>query len=284
MSGAADSSPKSTPWDDVFRFHFPEIPSTNVAAMNWLRTSQPGQVGVFTAAHQTKGRGQHGKIWEHRAQQDLAWSMALHFNTPLNAQSINPSFWLHLNMLISEAVKQCIIKSLSPIDALNVRIKWPNDLLVQHNSTWKKCAGILLENHWKGPNLQGIVIGIGLNIAPLDASTDWVALQALSSQPLSIAACQALLENELTAIFQLSTRGHAAISANDLEHYQQSLFGWNEVMPFEWKGDIHSARFLGVNETGQAKLLWTSGPLTGRTTSHVSAGELRWILEEPSRD
>ena len=51
----------------------------------------------------------------------------------------------------------------------------------------------------------------------------------------------------------------------------------NEVLPFEWNDAIHQARFLGINATGQAQIQWIDGPHAGKTTSHVSAGDLRWV-------
>jgi len=41
-------------------------------------------------------------------------------------------------------------------------IKWPNDVLINNQKT----AGILTEADWDGQNLNGIVIGVGINILP----------------------------------------------------------------------------------------------------------------------
>lgn len=264
-------------WEDAFRFHFSEISSTNDAAMNWLRESKAGQAAIFTTTHQTAGRGQQGKVWEHRANRDLAWSAAVHFTTPRNAQTIDSTFWLQLNMAVSEAVKRCIASTLDALPASEVRIKWPNDVLIRHDCAWKKCAGILLENHWKGQNMHGIVIGIGMNIASYSSNQEWVALQTFSTQALTIPTIQDKLEQELSGLFPFSSLGANPISTEQLEQYQRSLFGWNEVLSFEWKDGIHQGRFLGINATGQAQIQWIDGPHAGKTTSHVSAGDLRWV-------
>ena len=264
-------------WDPVFRFHFQEIPSTNNAAMQWLRESRPGQMGTFTAAHQTAGRGQHGRIWEHRAHQDLAWSLAVHFIEPRHAKTIDSAFWMRLNMGITQAVERCLKRSSELGSATEVRVKWPNDLLILQDGSWKKCAGILLENHWKGSNLHGIVIGIGVNIAPFPPSNNWVALQSLTEQELTAERCQVLLEQELGMLFPLTNLRFDPITLKQFDLYQKSLFGWNEVPQFEWKKAIHQARFLGINKTGQAQLEWVTGPHSGTITTHVSTGDLNWI-------
>jgi BirA family biotin operon repressor/biotin-[acetyl-CoA-carboxylase] ligase len=41
-------------------------------------------------------------------------------------------------------------------------IKWPNDVLVNR----KKLCGILAEAVWSGSELRGLVLGIGVNVAP----------------------------------------------------------------------------------------------------------------------
>ncbi|NJN44692.1 MAG: biotin--[acetyl-CoA-carboxylase] ligase [Anaerolineae bacterium] len=39
-------------------------------------------------------------------------------------------------------------------------IKWPNDVLLNG----KKVAGVLPEAHWQGDRLQGVVLGMGINV------------------------------------------------------------------------------------------------------------------------
>jgi BirA family biotin operon repressor/biotin-[acetyl-CoA-carboxylase] ligase len=54
------------------------------------------------------------------------------------------------------AVWQALSKDLG----LHPLIKWPNDVLLNR----RKCCGILTESSWLGNKLQGIVLGIGINI------------------------------------------------------------------------------------------------------------------------
>ena len=41
-------------------------------------------------------------------------------------------------------------------------MKWPNDVLVNR----KKVCGVLAETQWTESNLNGLVLGIGINISP----------------------------------------------------------------------------------------------------------------------
>jgi biotin-[acetyl-CoA-carboxylase] ligase BirA-like protein len=278
MPNGNSSALQSDPWHKALRFHFMEISSTNEAAMSWLRDSRPSQIALFSAEHQTSGRGQHGRAWEHRANKDLAWSFAVHFEHPRNAREIEATFWFRLNMEISEAVKRFIEKCGGDDAPIQVGIKWPNDLYVRQTGSWKKCAGILLENHWKGQNLHGIVVGIGVNIAPFESATDWAALQSFSHHKLRIANYQNQLEKEFKTLFPLATLDFDSITPERFAAYQKTLYGWNEVLSFEWKGAINKARFLGVSHKGEAQLEWINGVHAGMTTSHFSAGDLRWMM------
>ena len=42
------------------------------------------------------------------------------------------------------------------------QIKWPNDVLLGR----RKTCGILAEAFWQGPQLEAVILGIGINIAP----------------------------------------------------------------------------------------------------------------------
>jgi BirA family biotin operon repressor/biotin-[acetyl-CoA-carboxylase] ligase len=45
---------------------------------------------------------------------------------------------------------------------LPAEIKWPNDVLLAR----RKTCGILVESSWQGDRLTGVVVGIGINVAP----------------------------------------------------------------------------------------------------------------------
>ena len=131
-------------------------------------------------------------------------------------------------MAVSEAVKRCIAGTLDALPAPEVRIKWPNDVLIRHDGAWKKCAGILLENHWKGQNMHGIVIG------------DWhehrfvffqsrmgCSAKHFPHKHSRFQRCQDKLEQELSGLFPFSSLGANPISTEQLEHYQPQLI-WME--------------------------------------------------------
>lgn len=100
---------------------------------------------LFWADHQTDGRGRQGRSWSDNAAQDLALTYRV---TGLVLQ--NPT-------RLASAIPIAILRALAPrLDDL--RIKWPNDLLV----AGRKLCGVLIDS------IGGVnpvhCIGFGINV------------------------------------------------------------------------------------------------------------------------
>jgi BirA family biotin operon repressor/biotin-[acetyl-CoA-carboxylase] ligase len=129
--------------------YFDTIGSTNDEALAWIAAG--AQDGCLVAAdQQTLGRGRLNRRWITRPGAALAFSMIL-LPTPDEIEYLG--FFSPLGALaISQALENML--------GLVPQIKWPNDVLLQN----RKVAGILLEAAWLGNQLQGIVLGMGLNV------------------------------------------------------------------------------------------------------------------------
>ncbi|MFW5659517.1 MAG: biotin--[acetyl-CoA-carboxylase] ligase [Bacteroidota bacterium] len=101
--------------------------------------------------NQTAGRGQRGRIWECPPGEALAASF-LYAHRDFPVEQIYT-----LNKWVSLAVCE-LLDSYLPTEQL--RIKWPNDLLIDG----RKICGILIENLLSGRQVARSVIGIGLNV------------------------------------------------------------------------------------------------------------------------
>lgn len=132
--------------DRPFRF-YPEIGSTNDAAREWLESGAPSGA-VVIADTQTAGRGRFSRVWQTPPGSALAVSLIL--KPP---QKHIPQ----VTMLGAVAVAEMLER----IGAVDVAIKWPNDVLLNG----RKVCGILSESDWKGSLLRGVILGIGLNIS-----------------------------------------------------------------------------------------------------------------------
>lgn len=129
---------------------YDEIGSTNDAALTWLEQGAP-DFSLVMADLQTKGRGRFQRRWITQPGASLAFTVIFRLSQAEQNQPI--SLYAPLAGL---AVWQAIEKSLG----IQAQIKWPNDILLAR----RKTCGILAEASWLGSQLQGIVLGIGINV------------------------------------------------------------------------------------------------------------------------
>lgn len=133
---------------------FDELPSTNDHAASL--SVDPANAGtVVIAGSQTRGRGQYGRVWQSRPGASLLLS-ALVF----------PPAALRRPVVLTAWAAVAVADAVTEMTGAEVRIKWPNDLLVGG----KKVCGILIEQG------LGTVVGVGLN---LDQSADEFAAAGL---------------------------------------------------------------------------------------------------------
>lgn len=96
---------------------------------------------------QTEGRGRRNRLWESGNHNNIYLSIMFNKNVP------------NLNM-ITIASGLCVCKALEKNFDLDFKIKWPNDIFVNH----KKLGGILVETSFLGKNIDYFIVGIGINL------------------------------------------------------------------------------------------------------------------------
>lgn len=144
-----------------------ECDSTNTQALQHLRDG--GGPRLIAAERQTAGRGRLGRAWHAKEGAALTFSLAISLPAALDLSGL------------SLAVGCALADALDPAGQ-RIRLKWPNDLFLDG----AKLGGILIETLPLPPDGRGVVIGIGLNLAPLPPDADrsayasgHAALQAL---------------------------------------------------------------------------------------------------------
>jgi len=129
--------------------HYYNIGSTNTVAMEAGSAGAP-EGSVFVAERQTAGRGRGAHNWHSVQSAGIYCSILLRPVLP-------PSEALILSLAAGLAVRTAV-QELDP--ALDVDLKWPNDLLIDGN----KIAGILTEMNSEATRVRYIVVGIGINV------------------------------------------------------------------------------------------------------------------------
>jgi len=136
---------------------FAEIGSTNDRAQALLEQNVPDGALVVAEA-QSSGRGRLGRKWVTTPGAALAFSLALR---PSRLEQERLAFFAPLAGL---AVCRALVEGYG----LAASVKWPNDVLLAN----RKACGVLVEAAWLGSRLHGVVLGIGVNVAPSSVPPD----------------------------------------------------------------------------------------------------------------
>ncbi|PMS36481.1 BirA family biotin operon repressor/biotin-[acetyl-CoA-carboxylase] ligase [Trinickia symbiotica] len=137
-----------------------ETGSTNTDLMQRMRNlprdaAEPGMQAVRVAYRQTAGRGRQGRSWHAERGRALTFSLACVLPRPLAGLA---GLSLAVGTMLVEALRA--LPALAPGDAARIRLKWPNDILLDDD----KLAGILVETAWSTPLATAAVIGVGINV------------------------------------------------------------------------------------------------------------------------
>lgn len=219
-----------------------------IDSTNRFLASQPAaeieHARVCVAEVQTMGKGRRGRTWVAPFGSGVCLSLAYKFgDTPPQLSAL------------SLAVGVALLRALDQFGAVDIGLKWPNDLV------WKgrKLAGILIEVAGESGGPTRVVIGVGLNVrmpAPVR---------------LALAEQQAALIADLGEILQEKLPDRNQLVAAVIEHLMAVLdeFAANGFAAFvaEWRRRDALAnapvKVLAANETllGTARGVTEDGAL-----------------------
>ena len=133
------------------QFHVQRLDSTDSTNSVLMRAAAAGAAdgSVVCAEVQFAGRGRRGRQWHSVLGGSLTFSVLLRFDEGIAAL-----------VGLSLAVGVAMARALNRHSAFAVKLKWPNDVLVDY----RKLAGILVEiqGDLQGPSFA--VVGVGLNV------------------------------------------------------------------------------------------------------------------------
>lgn len=163
---------------------------------------------VLLAERQSAGRGRRGRDWSSPLAANLYLSLSRMFDGGLARL---PGLSLVAGVATAEA--------LHALGYVDVRLKWPNDLVVPgagDTPTLRKLGGLLVEGGGEVAGPARAVLGLGLNVAMPEAATDsihqpWTDLAHLDAGklPSRNALAAALLVHWLPALAQFDVEGLA---------------------------------------------------------------------------
>jgi len=127
---------------------FKSVQSTNIVA-HQLVVAKALEGTLVVAEHQTKGRGRLGRSWHSPVNVGLYCSIILR---PRIHPTLAPGISLIAAVAVADTIAAC--------DSLDIKIKWPNDVLI----SGRKTAGILTELSAELDRVTSVVVGIGINV------------------------------------------------------------------------------------------------------------------------
>lgn len=143
-----------------------EVDSTNNYAAKLLSEGNLKHGTVILAERQSAGKGQRGKVWSGSSGNQFTGSYFIE-TVFLSVEHLS-IFNMAVALAVSEAV-QVFTNS-------EVLIKWPNDVFVKD----KKIAGILIETNWRMNRIASAIVGIGVNLEPIESVSHAISLSEIA--------------------------------------------------------------------------------------------------------
>ena len=221
----------------------PECHSTNDMAMELVRLGNAHEGSIVICEHQTKGKGQRGNSWEGEKGKNLTFSLVL------GPDFLDLSQQFFLNMMVSNAIRKLLQEYLP-----DLKVKWPNDLLVPGEG---KIGGILIENLVGSEGWEFAVVGVGLNINQLEFFIPTAtSLAKLTGSHFD-------LQEIFRLLIPLLEQGYLALkkgkSTEIKTEYIRHLYLFEERSVFRASGNDFFGRIVGIDDTGCLQIREDSG-------------------------
>ncbi|MGB1216620.1 MAG: biotin--[acetyl-CoA-carboxylase] ligase [Saprospiraceae bacterium] len=225
---------------------YDRLDSTNMEAERLFRKQKPTEGIILLAHEQFAGRGQMGNQWLTQAKMNLTFSLVL---TPVFLQFPAEHF------LLNEVVVLAIKDALDDMGLGNVKVKWPNDVMVDD----KKIAGILIQNTIAGKGMKHSVIGIGLNVNQMefpDGANKATSMKKVLGKEIPLNKMLNLLCQRIEYYYLKLKRGNIAFLE---EEYHNSLYKMGEKSMYEradgssFLGEIKGVKRMGFLQVENEK-------------------------------
>ncbi|MFH1998238.1 MAG: biotin--[acetyl-CoA-carboxylase] ligase [Planctomycetota bacterium] len=206
------------------------IESTNQFLRDAAKEGTRSIGACLVAESQSAGKGRMGRAWHSVPGESLTFSF------------LCPNFFPEKPGWMTLGVATALSTAIERMAAVDTRIKWPNDLYMDH----RKLAGILAQAV-HAPTGPVMVIGVGLNvnaappIKPSRSEVSPVSLRELTGSRTDRSLLLAAIINEVHKTFLLFERGDT--ESVFLVFKQRSLLMGARAR-FRWKKEIHEGTVI----------------------------------------
>jgi len=227
--------------------HLEEVNSTNSYAIELLSKNKPSEGTVISARKQTQGRGQIGSGWESEAGKNLTVSLILY-----------PTFLpIKQQFLLNQAISLGVFDFVSRFIEAEVKIKWPNDIMVGN----KKIAGTLIQNILSSNNFQTSIVGIGVNVNQTFFKSDAPNPTSIKAETKNEHDLKDLIDFLCIDLEKRYLQLRAENSWIIQKEYLSNLHQYQEEAIYQRTDNdaIFSGKIVGVHESGKLIIDHTKG-------------------------
>jgi BirA family biotin operon repressor/biotin-[acetyl-CoA-carboxylase] ligase len=210
-----------------------EVDSTNNYTAKLLSEGKLAHGTVILADKQTAGRGQRGNSWHSASGKQFTGSIYA-----ATAFLSVERYW-YLNLAVALAVQETIQRFISP----DVKIKWPNDVLVND----KKIAGILIETQWNSGSIVGAIIGVGINLQQESELPSSCSISEFTDQEMETLEIARQLAVLLELQFERLRQGNWTAILND---YHALLWKKDVLIDARIENDWQQGYIRGIDGIG----------------------------------
>lgn len=246
---------------------FDSVGSTNDVVRDWL-AGGTAEVCVAVADEQTAGRGRSGRTWIAPPGASLLLSLGF------RPTWLEPDRAWRLAAAASLAMADAA-ESVAGLVHRTIRLKWPNDLVVEvDGTTARKVAGVLGETQGLGSDAPRVVVGLGINVDwpaadfPPELAASMTSLREVSGGRAidRTLLLEAFLERLEAQIAELRA-GHF-----DADDWTDRQLTTGRVVRLEHPDGSETVRALGVDAASGALVVEDLAMADGRRT--VLVGEI----------
>ncbi|HLS08261.1 biotin--[acetyl-CoA-carboxylase] ligase [Lentibacillus sp.] len=249
-----------TNWLGKHILHKTTTPSTQQVAHQAARDNAEHGT-VIIADEQTQGKGRMERQWYSTRNKGIWMSILLR-------PSIHPAAAPQLTLLTATVLADVITNCTTA----KPKIKWPNDLLINH----KKTAGILTEMQAEQDRIQYIIAGIGINVNHSDEDFPSSISQKATSLKLETGEEQPIVQiiQQILLYFERSYNAFIRNGFSDIKNKWES-YGYKvgETIRIRTNSEKLEATFTGIAEDG-ALLVQTDNDGVRK----IYSGEVEWFL------
>lgn len=260
----------------LLRVYLTEVESTNTYAAQLLRSEGDkfsGKSGfLVSTSDQTSGRGQRGNIWSSSPDQDLAMTWVVLKPPHVGATVFN----MAAALATSRGIRNAILDSCGvDLPSASIAVKWPNDVMFWSNGEWRKVAGILVENQWRGETWTASLVGIGVNVMSrrISRAFNAISISEVVGKDLKPEALETpILELLLDYIEVLGEDGG---DEEIVDQFNSELYGLGEERQYVVDGETHTGVLHKIDSNGLGEFKWKG---VNPPKSKLHSSEVQWIF------